>query len=215
MRRRRARRRSSLPLPLLAIIIFVISFLYLVEKSLTGTIFAFAKAEARWTATEVVNKAVIEKVVPNITYTDLVKPERNTQDELVFMQVNMIKVNKITSEAVLEIQKSLSRLSKVKFKIPLGQVFGIKLFANSGPTFNLTLLPVGTVEAKILDDFEEAGINQTRHRVYLNVKSTVQVIIPFVSQTMPVETRVPLADAIIVGRVPNTYLNFQKAAGNN
>lgn len=206
MKRRRLFKRLSIPVLVFCIFLFI--FLYLIEESLTDTIYAFAEAQARWTATEVINKAIIEKVVPNITYTDLIKPERNTQDEIVFMQVNMIKVNKITSDAVLEIQKSLKKLEKVTFKIPLGQVFGIKLFANSGPKFNLTLLPVGTIEALIADDFEQAGINQTRHRVYLKVNSTVKIIIPLVSKAVPIETKVPLADAIIVGRVPDTYLNI-------
>ncbi|WP_227765804.1 sporulation protein YunB [Zhaonella formicivorans] len=202
---------KRLRFPFLALFIFFISFLYLVEESLTDTIYAFAEAQARWTATEVINKAITEKIVPSISYTDLIKPERNTEQEIVFMQVNMIKVNKITAEAILEIQKSLEKLQKVKFKVPLGQVFGIKIFANSGPEFNLTLLPVGTIEAKIADDFQEAGINQTRHRVYLVVKSTVKVIIPLVSKAVSIETRVPIADAIIVGRVPNTYLNIGRS----
>lgn len=198
----------SVSFPLIALLLLFISFIYLAEASLADTIYAFAEAQARWTATEVINKAITEKVVPNISYTDLIKPERNSQDEIVFMQVNMIKVNKITSEAVLAVQNSLKKLEKVKFKIPIGQIFGIKLFANSGPKLNLTLLPVGTVEAKIHDDFEQAGINQTRHRVYIVIHGSFEVIIPFVSKAISVETRVPLADAIIVGRVPNTYLNI-------
>lgn len=200
--------RRRLSFPVIAFILLIISFLFLLEASLADTIYAFAEAQARWTATEVINKAITEKVVPNITYTELIKPERNAQDEIVFMQVNMIKVNKITAEAVLAVQESLQQLKKVSFKIPVGQIFGIKLFANLGPKFNLTLLPVGTIEAKISDDFEQAGINQTRHKVYLTVKSTVQVVIPLASDAITIETKVPLADAIIVGRVPDTYLNI-------
>jgi sporulation protein YunB len=204
----RLKLQRKLSFPLIAFLLLIVSFLFLLEASLSDTIYAFAEAQARWTAIEVINKAITEKVVPNISYTDLIKPERNAQDEIVFMQVNMIKVNKITSESILAIQESLQQLEKVKFKIPIGQIFGSKLFANSGPRFNLSLLPVGTVEAKIYDDFEQAGINQTRHRVYLVVKSTVKVIIPLVSDYISIETKVPLADAIIVGRVPDTYLNI-------
>lgn len=198
------------PISLIALLIFLFSFIYLVEASLSETIYAFAEAQARWTATEIINKAISEKVVPNVSYTDLIKPERNVQDEIVFLQINMSKVNRVTSEAILEIQKSLEQLNNEKYKIPLGQVLGLKLLANLGPKFTLTLLPVGTVEATITDDFQEAGINQTRHRIYLTVKSTVRVIIPLINETVSVETKVPLADAIIVGRVPNTYLNFGK-----
>lgn len=211
MRRRFFWRRIScpkVPFPFIACLVLLISFFILLEFSLSETIYAFAEAQARWTATEVINKAITEKIVPNITYTDLIKPERNSQDEIVFLQVNMIKVNKIVSEAILAVQESLQQLEKGKFKIPLGQILGIKLFANLGPQLNLTLLPVGSVEAKIYDDFEQAGINQTRHRVYLSVKSTVKVIVPLASDAISIETRVPLADAIIVGRVPDTYLNI-------
>lgn len=180
------------------------------EISLSETIYAFAEAHARWMATEIINKTISEKVVPNVSYTDLIKPERNFQNEIVFLQINMSKVNQITSEAILEIQKSLEQLNNEQYKIPLGQALGLKLLAHLGPKFTLTLLPVGTVEANITDDFQEAGINQTRHRIFLTVKSTVKVVIPLISEAIPIETKVPLADAIIVGRVPNTYLNFGK-----
>lgn len=206
----RRRGYKRFPIFLIALFTFLFSFIYLVEVSLSETIYTFAEAHARWTATEIINKAISEKVVPNVSYTDLIKPERNIQNEIVFLQINMSKVNQITSEAILEIQKSLEQLNNEKYKIPLGQVLGLKLLANVGPKFTLTLLPLGTVEAKISDDFQDAGINQTRHRIYLTVKSTVKVVIPLVNEAIPVETKVPLADAIIVGRVPNTYFNFGK-----
>lgn len=206
----RRRGYKRFPISLVALAIFLFSFVYLMEISLSETIYAFAEAHARWMATEIINKTISEKVVPNVSYTDLIKPERNFQNEIVFLQINMSKVNQITSEAILEIQKSLEQLNNEQYKIPLGQALGLKLLANLGPKFTLTLLPVGTVEANITDDFQEAGINQTRHRIFLTVKSTVKVVIPLISEAIPIETKVPLADAIIVGRVPNTYLNFGK-----
>ena len=92
-------------------------------------------------------------------------------------------------------------------------MLGSKLLAHYGPEINLILLPVGTVEVTPRDSFQEAGINQTRHKIYLDLASKIKVVIPFISSTVDIELQVPVADAIIVGEVPETYLNLKLDQG--
>jgi sporulation protein YunB len=201
-------RRRLIPTKIFFIIIIlaILSAFILIERSLRSTIEAVAEAEANWSAVQAINTAVLEKVASNVRYADLVQLEKDINNRIVFMQINMILVNKIKSDAQLHIQQSLKQLERHQFRIPFGQVFGTKLLASHGPAIKLNLMPVGVVNIDVVDSFAEAGINQTRHRIYLQVESKVKVIVPLLSSEIPVKTQIPIADAIIVGPVPHFYL---------
>ena len=68
--------------------------------------------------------------------------------------------------------------------------------------------PIGHVETKYSSEFESAGINQTRHKIYVKVKTTVRVIIPLKSNDIEVTNEVPIAETIIVGKTPNTAVQL-------
>ncbi|GAW93519.1 sporulation protein YunB [Calderihabitans maritimus] len=211
--RRRRKKLFILRLPWLLFFLALV-IVFILELSLKPTIVAFAEAQANWTATEAIHNAVLEKVVTQTNYRDLIYLEKNANQQVVFMEPNLVKVARIQSEAVLAVQKALEKLANEKFSIPLGQVLGSKLLANYGPGIKLELVPVGTVQAVPIDEFEEAGINQTRHRIYLEIKSKVKVVIPFISSEVDVFSKVPIADAIIVGPVPKTYLQVNLEEGS-
>jgi len=206
---RRRRRISSVKILALAFFMILAFLFCIVEVSLKPTILAYAETQAKWAATEAIHKAVLEEAGKNIEYQDMFHIEKDLQNRVVFMQPNVFIINKIASESALKIQKKLEELKKESFDIPLGQMLGSKLLAHCGPSVNIILLPIGTVKVSPIDKFEEAGINQTRHSIYLQVNSKVKIIIPFLSTVSDVNTRVPIAEAVILGEVPKTYLSIK------
>jgi len=179
----------------------------LTERSLRKTIGILAETQATWFAANAINTAVLEKIAANVNYGDLIETERDYKNQIVFMQINTMLLNGIKSGAAIEIQKTLQDLKKIPLSIPFGQIFGLRLFANLGPNIRLTIVPVGVINVDIIDSFEAAGINQTRHRVYLLAESEVKVVFPLIESTVLVATQIPIADAIIVGPVPQFYLS--------
>lgn len=200
------RRRNKAKMMLLVIAAGLFLSLFYVERALRHTVIALAEAEAVRAATHAINTAVLEQVSTHISYADLIKPEKDVNNQVIFMQVNTMLVNKIKSEAEIAIQDSLLELGQKKTSIPFGMVFGAKLLSNLGPMIRLVIVPMGTVHVDVADSFEAAGINQTRHRIYLNVRSDVRVVFPLLDREVPVTTQIPIADAIIVGPVPQVYL---------
>ena len=67
---------------------------------------------------------------------------------------------------------------------------------------------VGNVETDLVSQFSQAGINQTLHRIYLNVRCTVTILTPFDTINQEISNQVMLAEAVIIGEVPNTYYNL-------
>lgn len=187
-------------------------FLFLffwIEQSLEETIVSFALAEANWRATEAIHQAVIEEIgASSLAYQELIYLEKNQEGQVVFMQPDVIKLNKLAAEITLSVQNRLQALSNQYIFIPWGQILGSKLLAAYGPKIELTLLPVGTVGVRLEDKFEAAGINQVRHQIYLNVASRVKIVIPLIAREVPVETKLLLAEAVITGPVPQFYLNY-------
>lgn len=180
----------------------------LLEVTLAQTIIAFAKTEANWKATKAINQAVLENINAGITYDDLVNIQKDSRGQVIFMEANVITINRLAAQTVLRAQQQLENLSQESISIPLGQVLGSNLLANYGPRVGVELVPLGTVKVQVRDGFESAGINQTRHWISLEVQSRLQVVIPFIEAEVPVEVRVPIADAIIVGPVPSTFLQL-------
>lgn len=192
---------------LIIILMMVFGLFILIDINLRPTILAIAKAKARLIATKAINDAIHNRVVDDVKYQDLIYIKTDNNGRIVLMQPNTIKINKIASETTLEVQKTLENLKDDYLKIPLGQVLGSQLIANHGPRIKVDIVPLGTVQTEVVDEFQEAGINQTRHLLYLHVKTTVKIIIPLVSSDVVVSTMVPVAETIIVGEVPQTYFS--------
>ncbi len=178
------------------------------DYRLRPTIQAKAEARARVVATTSINQAIQEKVAKNIHYEDLIAIKVDNRGRVVLMQPNTGEINRIASDATIAVQQ-LMKNTRDKIYIPLGQLLGSQILAGSGPDIPIVIVPVGTVESKVYDLFEEAGINQTRHKIYLEVKTTVRIIVPLLQSNVQIRAEVPLTEAIIMGEVPQVYFGGQ------
>lgn len=197
----------------LILVLLVLVPFGIIESNLQPTILAIAKAEAEQVAVRAIQNAVNEKVAKSVEYKDLIFIRTDNRGRVVLMQANTVKINSLAADTILDIQKNLSMLEGKVIPIPLGQVLKSQLLAAYGPKIKVKLVPIGTVKVKVADDFQQAGINQTRHRLYLNVFSKVKIIIPLVTDNIEVAAQVPIAETIIVGEVPQTYLNLDFGRG--
>lgn len=71
------------------------------------------------------------------------------------------------------------------------------------------------METDLKSEFTSQGINQTLHRIYLNVKCRVNILTPFQDLEKEIINQVLLAENVIVGRIPNTYYNLEGINGSN
>lgn len=209
--RPRRYRRFKLGIPRFAIVlVFLIILGFLIfnvlENNLSSAIFTMAESRAHLVATETIHRILYDKVLSNVNYNDLVYVHKDTQQRITMMQANTIKINRIVSQANLEIKEMLTSLNNETLYVPLGQALGSQILASYGPKIKVGIIPVGTVDVKFLDQFQQAGINQVRHILYLNIQTVVTIVLPTASRSVTVENQIPIAETIIVGEVPDTYL---------
>lgn len=189
------------------IIIFNI-FIYILDKTIMPTVMAVADAEMRAKAMEIVNRAIINEYSKQFNYDEIIRVDKDSEGNIVMLKADTLKMNKIACDVALESQKELMKLGEVGIKIPLGYITRNNILSYYGPSITIKMQPIGLVETKYSSEFESAGINQTRHKIYVKVKTTVRVIIPLKSNDIEVANEIPIAETIIVGKTPNTAVQL-------
>lgn len=203
------RRRPYKKLLLMLLAAGLILFIVRLNSIVAATVYEIAEVRAVQMATETINNAVRSKMAEeNARYQDLVEIHKDSAGRIVLIQANAVRLNKIAAETTLAAQAALVRLQEETFSIPLGQVTGIYYLSTLGPGIKVGIVPMGTVRVEVKDSFEQAGINQTRHSIYLNYDTEVRIVVPLRSGRASVATQVPVAENIIVGEVPYTFLSL-------
>ncbi|NLZ52584.1 MAG: sporulation protein YunB [Thermoanaerobacteraceae bacterium] len=192
----------------LILLIFCLIFNF-VEHKLTPNILAMAETQAKNIAIEAINKTVKEKIAKNVQYRDLISIHKDTSGQITLVQINTIEINRLEAETILEVINVLREATMEGISLPLGAVTGSKLLSNYGPKMKVSLIPAGTAYVNTIEAFEEAGINQTRHRIFFEIIADIRIVLPYFDSEITVKTDVPLAETIIIGDVPSAILDFK------
>lgn len=193
--------------PLIFIVILVIVFSTRIIKSVVPIIKVTIENQAKAIGIQVTEET-INSVIESINYDKLIDISYNDQGKVVAISANTASLNKLSSEIACKIQERLNNLDKVTVNIPLGELFGLKIFSGYGPDINIKIVPVGNVNIKYESEFLSEGINQTRHTINLNTQSYITIIAPFVGDTVCCNSTVTIAETVIIGDIPNTYYNI-------
>lgn len=187
-------------------LMITVGFMY-VDKSLTPTIKVLAETKAEEIASRSINKAVRDIIKDKINYSDLVLTKSDANGKISMVQSNTILMNQIASDVAIQIQNELKKAKTTTSYIPIGTALGSPILAKYGPQVKVSIEPIGTVNVNFSTKFEDAGINQTRHRIYLEVKAQVNVVIPLSTEPKEVKAQVPICETIIIGEVPQSYVD--------
>ena len=185
------------------------SFIY-IDNSLTPTIKVLAETKAEELANRSINKSVAEIIKDEVNYSDLMNTKVDNEGKITMIESNTVMMNKVASDVALRIQEELKQVKTTTSYIPIGTAIGSPILAKYGPQLKVSIEPIGTVYVNFKTDFEDAGINQTRHRIYLEVNTKVKVVIPLTTDTKEVKAEIPICETVIVGDVPNSYINIPK-----
>ena len=94
-------------------------------------------------------------------------------------------------------------------KLHFGSFTGLKILSGRGPGIKIRISSVGDVATDLRSEFVSQGINQTLHRVYLQVDTSVNILTPFDNIEKEISNQVLLMENVIIGEIPNTYYNLE------
>lgn len=189
------------------LIIFNILFFYY-DKVVTSTILASADAQARANVTQIVNSVILDEFSQNFKYDEIINVDKDKDGNIIMIKADTLKMNKIASEIALNSQNKIKSSGEIGIKIPLSYLLKSTILSFYGPRITIKMSPIGFIETKYSSDFESAGINQTRHKIYVQVKTNIRIFIPLKYQDIEVSNEVPIAETIIVGKVPDTAISL-------
>ncbi len=203
----RRRRKNRLPLRLFLAVLLPLALFFWADANLRPVILTMAEAQARVMAVQAMNDAVFEVMRSDGLYDDLMTVVLDEKGRVAVMRADTARMNELATTSALRVQQNLSKIAEAGISIPLGAALGVQLFAGSGPRITVKIVPVGAVSTDFKSEFSAAGINQTRHRIFLRIDTTVQMVIPTGTQTAQVSAHVPVAESIIVGEVPDSFVD--------
>ena len=217
----------------LGLILFFLFLLFLIlfrilNKKVTPILLSYATNESKKIATFLINDAISKKVVEELTVENLFLLTKNDKGEIISIDFNSVIVNKILSVTTNTVEVSLRYVEQGRFEeleisdallvqyedsfkkgnfyeVPLGVIFNNSFLSNLGPKIPVKINLVGNIISGVETKVTNYGINNAMIEVYVHLKVNIQVILPFLSDTVQVDTLVPIAMKLIQGSVPNYY----------
>ena len=174
---------------------------------------SLARTQVMNVTSDLINDAIDRQIEEGaIAYDRMVYFEKDLDGRITALKTNMGLVNRLKTDTLNRINDEIMVLDSDHIGIPLGSLFLPELLAGKGPRINVRVLSIRNSEADFESRFSEAGINQTLHQLTLLVSVDVAVLVLGKTEHFTVESEVVVAETVIVGTVPETYL---QTGGNN
>ena len=164
--------------------------------------------EAKNIATKISNEQA-SLIMNKYKYEDIITIVRDDNGNIKMLQTNIKSVNELTSDIPNNIVSALKSEENSNISIYLGSILGLKILSAQGPKINVRIANVGNVETSLESQFVEQGINQTLHRIYLEIVCEVSILTPYDTISEKITNQVLIAESVIVGNVPDAYYNIQ------
>lgn len=201
-------KKSKRILKLCTIILIAMVTANIIIKSINPIIEKNCRVMAKSIATKISNEQATV-VMSKYKYDDMCNISKDSKGNITMISANIITVNEIISDVAIKIQDELNDGANSSFNLKLGAFTGSKILSGMGPDINIKISTIGNLDTNLKSEFTSAGINQTLHKIYLEVKCRVAVLTPFETMEEEIINQVLLAEAVIVGTTPNTYYNLE------
>ena len=190
------------------IFIFILFFLY-VRYLAVPIVVENTETQIKTYATKAINYAVADTMNQNASYGDIVNIVKDSNDNVSFIEANSVRINLLSKTMSKVVMSNFLEFAKIPIKIALGSFSGISILAGYGPKIAYNVNPYGEVYCYFTSAFDSAGINQTYHKIYLMITINVYVVLPFKKLDIQSSSEVLLCETLIVGKIPDVYLNSQ------
>lgn len=159
------------------------------------------------TTSDLTNDAIAKQIAAgNIAYDRIVFFEKDLDGRITALKTNMSEVNRLKTDILNVINDEILALDTSDIGIPLGSLFLPELFSGKGPSIPVHILSIRNSDANFVSSFSQAGINQTLHRLNMEVSIDVAVLVLGETSSFTMSSEVVVAETVIVGQVPETYL---------
>ena len=179
---------------------------YILEKRIGELAQEAAISELNSEITKNINR-IIEEISSKdeVDFSELIHID-DSMGKAMSMTTDYNAVNRIKSSLAINIQEEMDKLSIIETKIPIGMLFSDTIMTGAGINVPVKIFVANEIDIQFYSDFSDAGINQTRCRMWMEIKIPTKVAGVVSYQEDNIITQIPLAEKIILGNVPEVYM---------
>lgn len=168
---------------------------------------SLAETQVKNATSDLTNDAIAKQIAAgNIAYDRIVYFEKDLNGRITALKTNIGEINRLKTDILNIINDEILALDTSDIGIPLGSLFLPEFFSGKGPVIPVRILSIRNSDAAFSSDFSQAGINQTLHRLNMQVSIDVAVLVLGQASSFTVTSEVVVAETVIVGEVPDTFL---------
>jgi len=172
-----------------------------------GVVEELAQTQVKNTTSDLTNDAIARQIAEGtIAYDRIVFFEKDLDGRITALKTNMSEVNRLKTDILNIINDEILALDTSDIGIPLGSLFLPELLSGKGPAIPVHILSIRNSDANFVSHFSQAGINQTLHRLNMEVSIDVSVLVLGHTTSFTMTSEVVVAETVIVGDVPQTFL---------
>ena len=195
------------------ILILAGAILMLLRGKYHAVVLELAQTQVRNATSDLINDAIDHQMEQDtIAYDRMVFFEKDLDGRITALKTNMGLVNRLKTDILNLINDEILALDTDQIGIPLGSLILPELLAGMGPQIPIRVLSIRNSEGEFVSGFSEAGINQTMHQLTMVVSVDVAVLVLGQTESFTVKSEVVVAETVIVGVVPDTFL---QSGGNH
>lgn len=164
-------------------------------------------------ATDIVTKAVndsINKVIGRGVYgfDYFITLEKDADGNVTAISSDMAHINTLSTEILNSVIESTDN-GVIEINIPAGNLSGLNLLLNKGPDVKVDIIMLTSSRVDFRNEVVSCGINQAKYQLVLEVTIDIDILVPWGTESATTVTEVIVADTVVVGKVPDTYLNME------
>ena len=166
-----------------------------------------AETQVKNTTSDLTNDAIAKQIADGIIqYDRIVFFEKDLDGRITALKTNMSEINRLKTDILNIINDEILALDTSDIGIPLGSFFLPEILSGRGPVIPVNVLSIRNSDAAFSSNFVQAGINQTLHQLIMVVSVDVSILVLGHTSSFTITSEVVIAETVIVGSVPNTFL---------
>ena len=191
------------------ILLAIIALMIYLNTKISPVIRDLAKATVANKASSIINDAIEKQLEEGqIDHDRMIFLEKDINGNITALKTNIGEINRLKTQTLAVVDRMLLDLDISQIGIPIGNLIVPELFSGTGPMVPVRVVSVSSSEADFRNIFMEAGINQTAHQIMLDVSIVMTVLTPAGTQRVDVSSSVVVAETVIVGHVPGSYVDL-------
>lgn len=191
---------------LILLLVLLIGFFFLRSKY-RDVIHELAETSVKNSTSDLANQAIAEQIAAgNIQYDRIVYFEKDLSGRITALKTNIGEVNHLKTDVLRIINSKILALDTTDIGIPLGSLFLPEFLSGKGPAIPVRIMSIRNSDASFSSHFEQAGINQTLHQLVMEIQVDVSVLVLGETTGFSVVSEVVVAETVIVGDVPQTFI---------